>query len=306
MGSEPPDGGNGAAGVEVIAHRGFAGRYPENTVAAFAAAATDADAVELDALPTADGTPVVFHDARLGAREGGGLTDASGVVWERPTEVVTAAEVLESGETVPTLAAAVEAVPAAVDLHVELKNPGTAAIQPGEALDDAARRRARERWTPFVDRVFDALADRPNDVCYSSFCEGALAAVRARSTAPVAALVRRDPDAALTVAERYDAAAINPHWSLVAGTPFAGVDGRQRPPGAPNAAGEADATGETAAVDATSEPNPAEVTDVVARARDAGRTVNAWPVETWYRAARLRAAGVDGLIADYPGLASAP
>ncbi|MFB6302883.1 MAG: glycerophosphodiester phosphodiesterase [Haloferacaceae archaeon] len=268
--------------VDVIAHRGFAGRHPENTLAAFRAAVPDADWVELDVLPTADGTPVVFHDDRLGARDGGGLTDASGVVWETLTDVVTGAEVLGSGETVPPLAAVVAAVPAEVGLHVELKNPGTAAIRPDEALDGDARDRARERWAPFVDRVLDVLADVPHDVCYSSFCEGALAAVRARSAAPVAPLTRSDPGAALTVAERYDAAAVHPHWSLVVSTPDAAGDGR------PESAGN------------ESEEPPV---DSVARAHDAGRAVNAWTVDTRSLATRLRAAGVDGIIADVPGVA---
>lgn len=271
--------------VTVIAHRGFAGQYPENTVAAFRAAAPDAEAVELDAMPTADGTPVAFHDDRLGAREGGGLTDAEGVVWETPTDVVTDAEVLGSGEPVPTLAAVVAAVPPDLGIHVELKNPGTASIRPGEALDGAERTRATERWEPFVERVHDVLADAPNEVCYSSFCEGALAAVRARSSAPVAVLTRSDPEAALTVAGRHDAAAVHPHWSLVAGTPFADAAPR----------------GDGPAADPPTDDPP---TDVVARAHDAGRAANAWTVDTWYRADRLRAAGVDGIIADYPGLAS--
>ncbi|MFB6281237.1 MAG: glycerophosphodiester phosphodiesterase [Haloferacaceae archaeon] len=264
-----------APGVEVVAHRGFAGRYPENTLAAFRAAARDADAVELDVVATADGDPVVFHDDRLGARERGGPTDASGVVWEAPTEVVTSAEVLDSGETVPTLAAVADAVPADVGLNVELKNPGTPAIRPDEALGGDDLVAARERWAPFVDRVLDDLADAPHGVRYSSFCEGALAAVRARSDAAVAPLVRDDLRAGLTVAERYDAVAIHPPWDLVAGTPFAGADAA---------------------------PDSTPTVDVVTRAHDAGRTVAAWTVDTWYRADRLRAAGVDAIIADYPGL----
>ncbi|MBM3696502.1 MAG: glycerophosphoryl diester phosphodiesterase, partial [Actinobacteria bacterium] len=48
----------------VIAHRGASAAFPENTLAAFrAAAALGADAVELDVRRTADGHPVVHHDA---------------------------------------------------------------------------------------------------------------------------------------------------------------------------------------------------------------------------------------------------
>src|SRR5919206_4427287 len=50
----------------VIAHRGASGLAPENTMAAFRlAAALGADGFELDVQLSADGRPVVIHDARL-------------------------------------------------------------------------------------------------------------------------------------------------------------------------------------------------------------------------------------------------
>jgi glycerophosphoryl diester phosphodiesterase len=50
----------------VIAHRGASGVAPENTLAAFRAAlAMGVDGVELDYRHTADGVPVVIHDATL-------------------------------------------------------------------------------------------------------------------------------------------------------------------------------------------------------------------------------------------------
>jgi glycerophosphoryl diester phosphodiesterase len=249
--------------LDVIAHRGFAGTNPENTAGAFRAAAPDADAVELDVRLTADGDPVVFHDDRLDD-----LTDATGAVGATPTATVCAAEVLGSGERVPRLREAVAAVPADVGLNVELKGPGTTPIRPNESLPPGDRAAARARWTPLVDAVREDLADAPHDVLYSSFCEGALAAVRARCDAPVAPVVGADLSAGLEVAARYGASAVHPRATLVAGTPFA------------------DGVG----------------VDVVARAADAGMAVNAWTVTTWRRAAGLRAAGVDGVIADYPGL----
>lgn len=49
--------------VEIVAHRGFSARAPENTVAAFNLAwAQGADACELDLLLTADGEIAVLHD----------------------------------------------------------------------------------------------------------------------------------------------------------------------------------------------------------------------------------------------------
>jgi glycerophosphoryl diester phosphodiesterase len=50
----------------VIAHRGASAEKPENTLAAFRRAlALKADGIELDVQVTADGVPVVFHDASL-------------------------------------------------------------------------------------------------------------------------------------------------------------------------------------------------------------------------------------------------
>jgi glycerophosphoryl diester phosphodiesterase len=243
----------------VVAHRGFAGRCPENTVAAFAAAAPDADAVELDVRPTADGDAVVFHDDRLDD-----LTDARGLVRETPTDRVLAAEVLGSGETVPRLADVVAAVPADTALNVELKSPGTATRRPDQSLSSRDRETARTRWQGFVDRVAETLADAPHEVLYSSFCEGALAAVRDRGDAAVAPLTATDGRRALDVAARHDAAAVHPAWGLVLDS--------------------ADGAG------------------LVESAHASGLAVNAWTVDTWHRAARLDDAGVDGCIADYPGL----
>ena len=50
----------------IIAHRGASGLAPENTMAAFRlAVAMGADGFELDVQLSADGQPVVIHDARL-------------------------------------------------------------------------------------------------------------------------------------------------------------------------------------------------------------------------------------------------
>ena len=56
----------------VIAHRGASADCPENTFAAFdRALAEGCEAIELDVQITADGVPVVFHDATLAKVNGG-------------------------------------------------------------------------------------------------------------------------------------------------------------------------------------------------------------------------------------------
>jgi glycerophosphoryl diester phosphodiesterase len=63
----------------VIAHRGFSGKFPENTMASFRAAAElPIDALELDVHSTRDGKIVVIHDALLDR-----TTDRTGRVFDQ-------------------------------------------------------------------------------------------------------------------------------------------------------------------------------------------------------------------------------
>ncbi|WP_262342840.1 glycerophosphodiester phosphodiesterase [Haloplanus rubicundus] len=195
----------------IIAHRGFAGLNPENTVGAVRAAADRTDRVEVDVVACADGTPVVFHDARLDAEaDSRGVTDGSGAVADLPSAAVTAAEVLESGQRVPTLDRLLAETD--VPLDVELKRPG-AGTGPRGSLPPADRDAARERWLPFVDRVLDLIDGR--DARYSSFFEGALAAVRERDASAVLAPLCTDLDTGRALATRYDAGAIHPSLAAV-------------------------------------------------------------------------------------------
>jgi glycerophosphoryl diester phosphodiesterase len=58
--------------LQIIAHRGFSAKAPENTLAALAAAIqAGADAVEFDVQTAACGTPVLFHDPMLGRTTNG-------------------------------------------------------------------------------------------------------------------------------------------------------------------------------------------------------------------------------------------
>ena len=93
------------AQVQVLAHRGASRRERENTLVAFTAAASlGAHAVELDARPCADGSPVVHHDARLA--DGRAICEVAR--HDLP-------------DWVPTLAAALDAC-AGMWVNVEVKN----------------------------------------------------------------------------------------------------------------------------------------------------------------------------------------
>ncbi len=89
----------------VIGHRGFAARFPDNSLAGvLAALAAGADGVEVDARPSADRSWVCHHDR---ARAGRPLREWSDDELSR--------------EEVPTLAAVAAAVPADRCLVVEVK-----------------------------------------------------------------------------------------------------------------------------------------------------------------------------------------
>lgn len=81
----------------------------------------------------------------------------------------------------------------------------------------------------------------------------------------------------LDIARTYDAEAIHPPFNMIRGTPF------------------------YADPYYTERSDWADV-DLLSVAHEEGRTVNVYTLTTWYQAEQLAAAGVDGLIADYPGL----
>jgi len=265
----------------VIAHRGFAGRYPENTVEAAVQSARDgAEMVEIDVMACEGGEIVVFHDDDLSSRDGGerGLTDTDGVVWETSCETVQAAEVLDSGETVPLLTEVLNAIPDDYAVNLEFKNPGTGDLKFAANLSGEELATQKEVWRPYTDRVLDIASRYDNDVLVSSFYEAALATVReVDADVPVAPLLWDSVEDGLAIAREYDAEAIHPPYNMVQGTPFY-------------------------ADEYYTEGSEWSDTDLLAVAHEEGRAVNVYTVGTWYQAERLAAAGVDGIIADYPDL----
>lgn len=216
--------------LRVIAHRGFAGEYPENTLAAFRRAARTADAVEMDVRRCGSGELVVVHDATLDR-----VTDAAGRVDETPLAKLRAADVLGSGEGVPTLEAALVAIPADTAIVAELKEP---------VVDDALR-----------------ALEVANEVLVTSFEPAVVERVARRPGVRAARLALPGDTAALRHAIDVGCAAVHPERSSVVLSP-----------------------------------------DYVERAHAAGLAVNVWNVAGPEDAARLAAAGVDGIAADSPDL----
>ena len=103
-----------------FAHRGLwsPGERPENSLPAFAAAAEAGYGVELDVMLSADGEAVVFHDETLER-----MTAQSGLVEERPVDVLTSLRLMGSDHTIPTLAQALATIGGRVPMLIELKSP---------------------------------------------------------------------------------------------------------------------------------------------------------------------------------------
>lgn len=115
--------------MRLIAHRGFAGVYPENTLGAMEAATLHADAVEIDVRRCGSGELVAIHDERVDR-----VTDGTGRVSEHTLADLRSLDVLGSGEGVPTLEAVLGVIPPEIGANVELKEAGTV----GDALSIAS------------------------------------------------------------------------------------------------------------------------------------------------------------------------
>lgn len=170
----------------LIAHRGFAGRYPENTLTAVRAAAADAAMVEVDVRRCLTGEPVVVHDARIDR-----VTDRAGWVGATPYEALAEADVLGTGEGIPLLSEVFEALPVDVGVNVELKS-----------------RRATEP-------ALDAAGAYDHEVIVSSFDPGVLRRAREYADAPTALLYREGVTSPVEWAVELGCAYIHPPKTVV-------------------------------------------------------------------------------------------
>jgi len=188
-----------------VAHRGDSAHLPENTLEAFdAAIGAGAEVVEFDVRMTADGVPVVMHDATVDR-----TTEGSGLVRSMTLEEIRSLRIRRPGggaAGVPTLQDVLRALAGRAAADIEIKNV------PGDADFDPDREDAVDATLAALEAVgFDG------PVIVSSF--NPLSLAHCRRTAPeVPTGLLTDPsvdaDAGLTFAsEQGDA------WVL----PFAGA-----------------------------------------------------------------------------------
>ncbi|REK77490.1 glycerophosphodiester phosphodiesterase [Paenibacillus paeoniae] len=147
-----------------VAHRGWSGRAPENTMAAFRMAfeAPDVDWIELDVQLSRDAVPVVIHDYKLRR-----TTNGRGEVRDW-----TAAELASldaggwfspefKGESIPTLDDVLRESAGRVKLNIELKTDGI-------------------RYPHIAEKVLESIYEhgKMDDVVLTSFHLGTLQRLR--------------------------------------------------------------------------------------------------------------------------------
>jgi glycerophosphoryl diester phosphodiesterase len=113
-----------SARTRVIAHRGFSGAAPENTLAAVRAAVeANADMVEIDVTLSADGHVVVIHDETLDrTTSGSGEVSSLTLVELQELDAGSWFDPAFAGETVPTLDEVLVEVEGRILLNVEIKS----------------------------------------------------------------------------------------------------------------------------------------------------------------------------------------
>src|SRR5690606_9559351 len=111
--------------VMVIAHRGFSGAAPENTLAAFRKGIEiGSDMIELDVHLSRDGELVVIHDETLERTTNGKGRVADNTLMElKDLDAGSSFAPQFSGEKIPTLIEVIELAKGRVLVNIEIKNP---------------------------------------------------------------------------------------------------------------------------------------------------------------------------------------
>jgi len=179
----------------IIAHRGASAEAPENTLAAFQAAArAGADGIELDVTMCASGDVVVIHDDTIDR-----TTNGSGRVRDMSLETLRFFDAGRwfdaryEGQVIPTLADVVDLVDESLFINIEIKSTGLR----DEGLEDGVIDLVRRR----------SIGDR---VLISSFSPIALWRVRHRAPQLRRALLTA-PNMPLFLRSGWPAPLVRPH-----------------------------------------------------------------------------------------------
>jgi glycerophosphoryl diester phosphodiesterase len=163
---------------ELVAHRGWTARYPENTLAAIEAAiGAGARFVEIDVQFSSDGHPVLFHDRTLDR-----LCGVSGAVHERPLADLASLSCADRGRFGARFASErIAGLPAFVELIV--RHPGVFAFV-------EIKRVGIERFgsSTLLDKVLRVLEPVRSRVALISFSLPFLAQARVRTDLPLGAV----------------------------------------------------------------------------------------------------------------------
>lgn len=127
----------------VIAHRGASAYYPENTMAAFRAAADmKAGMIELDIQLSRDNVPVVFHDAVLDSHtDGTGELSAQTLAELKKLDAGSWMNPAFEGERIPTLEEVLGFATGTIALNIEIKT---------EAVTDTAENGVEQKCLSLV------------------------------------------------------------------------------------------------------------------------------------------------------------
>ncbi|GAA1721605.1 glycerophosphodiester phosphodiesterase family protein [Isoptericola hypogeus] len=207
----------------VVAHRGNSAVAPQNTLAAFEAAArAGADVVELDVRLTADGEVVVLHDDTVDA-----TTNGSGKIADfdlREVRLLDAGSWFSpayAGQRVPTFDAVTDLLRArqGLGLLLELKGAWTArqvrrVTEPLRAAGLVDRTVAQSFWPETVAAVRDVDPDLRRGLLVATAHEDLLercADLGVVACNPPGTVLRDDPD---LVRRLHDAALTTAVWTL--------------------------------------------------------------------------------------------
>jgi glycerophosphoryl diester phosphodiesterase len=191
-----------------VAHRGLhdaaAGR-PENSLAAFEAAAGAGYAMECDLQLAKDGVAMVFHDAKLER-----LTQASGALGGHSAKALQVLRLLGTDEPIPTLAELLARIDGKAPILIELKHD----VSPVGPLEEAAWRELKRYRGPYAVQSFD-----PDSVAW--FRDHAPQALRGQVTGDWRRFREGDPPAlanawaALSARPQFLAWSVHrlPHWA---------------------------------------------------------------------------------------------